>query len=78
MKDNTEIRFVSHLSLANESVTTYASDDGVMVFCDHTSIKKNGKHGKTYRHWRLYDKVFTNYEEWSKAVSEYLDRKEEE
>lgn len=72
-EDLKNVKFVrrSHMKLVNEHVLTYISEDGRLGYCDHTPILKNGDLGKTYRHWRIRNKVYKTKERFLVALENF-------
>lgn len=60
--------FVSSLSMEDEHMLSYESEDGRLGFCDHTPKRKNGDFGRTYRHWRIDNKVYKKKEKFIEAL----------
>ena len=64
-------RFRFHLNLGNEHTMTYGSKDGRLGYCDHTLVKKNGDYGRTYRHYRIDNKIYKTKEKFIEALKDY-------
>lgn len=62
---------VAHLSMEHEHTLTYASEDGRLGFCDHTPKRKNGDFGRTYRHYRIDNKVYKKKEKFIEALKDF-------
>ena len=62
--------FVSHMSMEDEHVTTYASDDNKIGFCDHVPFKNGEPHGRSYRHYWLNGKVYKTKKKFIEAIKE--------
>lgn len=63
--------FVSSLSMEDEHMLTYESEDGRLGYCDHTPKRKNGDFGRTYRHWRIGNKVYKKKEKFIEALRNF-------
>jgi len=63
--------FVSHLSMRNEHVATYADDSGRLGFCDITKKKNDFEFGKTKREYRIDSKWYTKKEDFLKALEKF-------
>jgi hypothetical protein len=61
--------FVSHMSMEDEHVTTYASEDNHLGICDHT-IYRDGQPWRTYRHWRIGKKIYKTKKKFIEAIKE--------
>ena len=55
----------------DEHTLTYESEDGRLGFCDHTPKRKNGKFGKSYRHWKIDGKVYKTEKKFLEALKDY-------
>lgn len=66
-----EFKFVSSMSGSVEHTITYSSKDGSLGFCDHTKVKKNGGFGRSYRHWRIKNKVYDKWEDFIEALKDF-------
>lgn len=64
-------KFQGHMSLESEHTMTYASEDGRLGYCDHTPKKKNGDFGRTYRHFRIDNKVYKSKEKFIEALKNF-------
>lgn len=63
-------RMVAHLAMEDEHCCTYTSEDGMLGFCDHTK-KRGFNFGRTYRHWRIGNKVYKSKEKFLEALKDY-------
>ena len=63
--------FVSSLAMEDEHIISYESEDGRLGFCDHTRKCKNGGFGKSYRHWRIDNKVYKKREKFIEALADF-------
>lgn len=63
--------FVSSLAMEHEHAISYESEDGRLGFCDHTIKRENGTFGRSYRHWRIEDKVYKTREKFLAALADY-------
>ena len=63
--------FVSSLAMEDEHILSYESEDGRLGFCDHTPKRKDGTLGRTYRHWRIEDKVYKKKEKFIEALADF-------
>jgi len=63
--------FVSSLSMEDEHMLSYESEDGRLGFCDHTHKRKNGDFGRTYRHYRIDGKVYKKKEKFIEALADF-------
>ena len=61
-------RFVSHVSMEDEHMTTYATDDNKFGFCDHVPFKDGQPHGRAYRHYRIGMDVYKTKEKFIEAL----------
>lgn len=50
--------FVSHMSMEDEHITTYASEDDQLGWCDHVPYKNGRPFGRAYRHYCIGLKVY--------------------
>lgn len=64
-------RCIGSLAMEDEHCLTYISKDGRLGFCVHTKKKKNGDFGRSYRHYHIDGKVYTNKEEFLEALKEF-------
>ena len=64
-------KFVSSLSMEHKHCLTYISEDGRLGFCVHTKKKKNGDFGRSYRHYQIDGKVYTNKERFLEALKDF-------
>jgi len=65
---NVEFRFVAHVSKEYEHTTTYASKNGRLGFCDHVPYKNGEPCGRTYRHFRIDNKIYKTYNKFLEAL----------
>ena len=63
--------FVAHMALESEHTMSYETEDGRLGFCDHTPKRKNGDFGRTYRHYRIENKVYKTKEKFLEALKDY-------
>ena len=63
-------RMVAHLAMEDEHCCTYSSEDGMLGFCDHTK-KRGFNFGRSYRHWRIGNKVYKSKEKFLDALKDY-------
>lgn len=63
--------FVSSLAMEDKHMLSYESEDGRLGYCDHTPKRKNGGFGRTYRHWRIDNKVYKKREKFIEALAEF-------
>ena len=63
--------FVASLSLESEHKLSYASEDNRLGFCDHTQKRKDGTFGRTYRHYRIDNKVYKKKEKFLEALKDF-------
>ena len=63
--------FVCSAAWETEHTMTYESEDGRLGFCDHTPKRKNGDFGRTYRHYRIENKVYKTKEKFLEALKDY-------
>lgn len=68
--EKVKFKFVTHLSLEGEHSTTFESEDHRLGFCDHVPYKDGMPKGRAYRHWRIGNKVFTNYQKFLEALKD--------
>lgn len=62
---------VGHLAMANEHASTYSSKDGRLGFCDHTKKRGDFAYGRTYRHWRIDNKIYKSKEKFLEALKDF-------
>lgn len=64
-------RMVAHLAMESEHCCTYSSEDGMLGICVHT--KKRGEYdfGRTYRHYRIGQKVYKTKTAFIEALKDY-------
>lgn len=62
---------VSHLSMEHEHRLFYMSEDGRLGFCDFTKKRKDGTFGKSYRHYRIDNKIFETKEAFLEAIKDF-------
>ena len=60
--------FVSHLSMEDEHVTTYISDNKRIGFSDHVKFKNGDPTRKGYRVWMLDGEVYEDDAEFLEAL----------
>lgn len=63
--------FVCSLAMEDKHILSYESEDGRLGFCDHTRKCKNGGFGKSFRHWRIEDKVYKNKDKFIEALADF-------
>ena len=66
-----KFKWQGHMSLESEYTQAYSSEDGMLGFCDHTPIRKNGDLGRTYRHYRIGKKIYKSKEKFLEALKDY-------
>ena len=59
------------MALESEHMLTYVSEDCRLGFCDHTPKRKNGDFGRTYRHWRIDNKIYKSDEKFFEALKDF-------
>lgn len=68
-------KMVMHLNLATEHTCSYVDESRRLGFCDHTPVKADFDgmqvFGKSYRHYRIDDKVYKSYKEWIEALKDF-------
>ena len=62
--------FVGHISFTDEHCTTYSTEDGRFGFCDHVHVKDGCTYGRSYRHWRINEKVYKTKAKFIEALKE--------
>ena len=62
---------VAHMSMEHEHTLSYASEDNRLGFCDHTIKRKDGTFGRTYRHWRIDNKVYKTKGKFIEALKDF-------
>ena len=65
------VHFVCNADCEDEHTLTYASEDGRLGFCDHTRKRKNGDFGRTYRHYRIDNKVYKTKDKFIEAMKDF-------
>lgn len=63
--------FVCSADWEHEHTLTYESEDGRLGYCDHTQKRKNGKFGRSYRHWKIDGKVYKTKEKFIAALADF-------
>ena len=69
--EKVEFHFVSHASLVDMHSTTYANEDGRLGYCDHVPFKNGEPWGRSYRHYRIGEKVYKTKEKFLKALENF-------
>ena len=64
-------KVLSHLSMTKSHCTTYISEDGRLGFCDHMAYKCGRPYGRSWRHWRIDDKVYKTTSAFLKALKDF-------
>ena len=62
--------FISHLSMEDEHSTTYASEDGMIGFCDYQPYRYGKPYGKSYRHWYIDGSVYKTWKSFVEALKD--------
>ena len=62
---------VYRLALENEHSCTYESEDERLGFCEHTIKNKYGEFSRSYRHWRIDNKVYKTKEKFLDALKDF-------
>ncbi len=62
---------VAHLSMENEHLITYVSENGRLGFCDHVPYKNGVPKGRAYRHYTIDGKVFKSKEKFLDALADF-------
>lgn len=74
-------RMVAHISGNKEHTCTYSSEDGRLGFCDYTPVLADfdgyKTFGRTRRHWRIDDKVYTSKAKFLAALKDFNQKKED-
>lgn len=65
-------QFVCSMALEHEHTITYKNDDYNIGFCDHTIKRKDGGFGRTYRHYRLRNKVYKTLPKFLEAIKDII------
>ena len=63
--------FVSHMSMEDEHITTYASEDDQLGWCDHVPYKNGRPFGRVYSHYRIGLKVYKTKAKFLEAIKDY-------
>lgn len=61
----------AHVNGEKEHTLTYSDESGDLGFCDHTKVKNEFDFGRTYRHWRIKNKVYKSYKKFLEALKDY-------
>ena len=64
-------KFRSHMSMEDEHITTYLSEDGKIGFCNHVPFKDGEPHGRSYRHYFLNGKVYKSKKKFLEAIKDF-------
>ena len=64
-------KFHSHMSMEDEHITTYLSEDGKIGFCNHVPFKDGDPHGRSYRHYLLNGKVYKSKKKFLEAIKDF-------
>lgn len=62
---------VAHLAMENEHCCTYSSRDGRLGICIHTRKRGEFDFGRSYRHWRIDNKVYKTKAAFSEALKDF-------
>lgn len=62
---------VVHLSMEDEHLTTYMSEDRRLGFCDHVHYKDEMPKGRAYRHYMIDGKVYKSKEKFLEALADF-------
>jgi len=63
--------FVSHVAMKNEHTCVYVGAGGRLSFCDHTPKKNEYEFGRTYRHFRIDNKIYKSYKKFVEALKDF-------
>lgn len=66
-----KFHFVSHLSMADEHCTTYASEDNRLGWCEHVPFKDGEPYGRSTRHYRIDTKVYKSKKKFLEALQNF-------
>ena len=64
-------RMVCHTAWDDEHTCTYESKDCRLGYCDHTLKNKYGEFSRSYRHWRIDNKVYKTKEKFLEALKDF-------
>ena len=64
-------KFHSHMSMEDEHITTYLSEDGKIGFCNHVPFKDGDPHGRSYRHYFPNGKVYKSKKKFLEAIKDF-------
>ena len=59
------------MSMEDEHITTYLSEDGKIGFCNHVPFKDGEPHGRSYRHYFLNGKVYKSKKKFLEAIKDF-------
>ena len=62
---------VAHLAMEDEHCSTYSSKDGRLGICIHTRKRGEFDFGRSYRHWRIDDKVYKTKAAFLEALRDF-------
>lgn len=63
-------KFVAHLTMRHESLATYKNDDYDIGYCEHVIRRADGGFGRTYRHYRLRNKIYKTLPKFLEAIKD--------
>ena len=68
-------KMVMHLNLATEHICSYVDESRRLGFYDHTPVKTDfdrmQEFGKSYRLYRIDDKMYKSYKKWIEALKDF-------
>ena len=68
---NMKFHFVSHLSMIDMHITTYASDNNQLGWCDYVPFKNGEPKRRACRHYRIGTKIYKTREKFMEAIKDY-------